>query len=989
MANAYSIAVANNEYISPVNLQLVNTVLDSREQKYNANMAKIDAMIETYSGIGLAREEDKKLMYDNINVVLQSMEGLDKMALSNSDTIRNIDNAFSNALTPYLKEQLVNSAKIVGVQSMLAEKRKKNDGTYNERNVQAMYEDAGYKDYMDGKTDTIGEFNYKDYIDVNAAITEGVVKYAEGMGKESTYIRNAITENGVDYAFQEIMGESFSPEKSKMFIDNLINSNPNLQGQIEIDSRATYGGLTDDDFFTSLTTQANKQVDSFSKELAKIKAEKSSLVEGSEEFSQKDAEEKQLQLKVDYYKNMADPENQKNRKNVQYNLYKDNLVNNYSNLYSYNRIKDVKYNTLPMDIAKEKRQAYLDELKAEKLRAETLEIQGLTQDGKPQTVGTITEGEGEKPDETYGTLYQEAVEREGTLEGEVKKLLQDKDPKYQELQSEEERESYIQGLLDSGYGTSGKIDGKTGKVVSYDTDITMALTELKDSRDQIQKHTSSLVTIVDKQVEDFYNSMLQSYTSKQGHNRQLTLNQIYDMGATTEAISGGKAWKNLTDKERLEVQKEVANRVKQDIFGGSNDKESFDNYDVYERVVDKKLERHGGYSRGEFARKRETSANLMTGVGEALIGRAASLNRGLSEWWTNQITQPISDLIHGTESEPYIDAERRKEEERAERESFAGFSNLFRTSETLNDWSNAEFSTSEGQNAIEYWKTQGEALKGEVSKKITPMSYTTRNTLTLSKNSANKSEQAAYKDAAIQIVARVPADSKVAGGSVMGETIQVQASKLNEGGYTVTADVTKKVTVQRGGKNVTETIIEPQSIEVPASDMPTSVRNTLSTTPSSWQFSKQNPDRVTIKETVSFPANADIKDKMVKNLSSTMESSVASVLDFANLEKNLKVFLKTPAEYEEMYGQYLEGEDKKNMFKNLVNSEITVNFVGSEDTGYSPEVVFKTPKGEQIVEVPMNIPLSTVVNDGQRKYTSIDAISQAIKYKAERIANSK
>ncbi len=103
MANAYSIAVANNEYISPVNLQLVNTVLDSREQKYNANMAKIDAMIETYSGIGLAREEDKKLMYDNINVVLQSMEGLDKMALSNSDTIRNIDNAFSNALTPYLK----------------------------------------------------------------------------------------------------------------------------------------------------------------------------------------------------------------------------------------------------------------------------------------------------------------------------------------------------------------------------------------------------------------------------------------------------------------------------------------------------------------------------------------------------------------------------------------------------------------------------------------------------------------------------------------------------------------------------------------------------------------------------------------------------------------------------------------------------------------------------------------------------------------------
>src|SRR5690606_31636190 len=102
MANAYSTAVAYNEYISPVNLSLVNTVLASKEQKYNANMAKIDSVLESYGNMDFYRDEDKQMMYENINVMLDSMQGLDKMALSNSDTIRNINNSFKNAITPYL-----------------------------------------------------------------------------------------------------------------------------------------------------------------------------------------------------------------------------------------------------------------------------------------------------------------------------------------------------------------------------------------------------------------------------------------------------------------------------------------------------------------------------------------------------------------------------------------------------------------------------------------------------------------------------------------------------------------------------------------------------------------------------------------------------------------------------------------------------------------------------------------------------------------------
>ena len=150
MANAYSIARQYNQPQDTMDLRFVNQVLATKQGQYDANMAKVDALIESTINMPLAREEDKKTLYQNILNLENEINTFSKMQLTSTDTLRSINNSIQSAITPYIAEQLANSQKIINFQTEMSKKRDKNPELWNDDNYQYALDNAGYTNYLRG-----------------------------------------------------------------------------------------------------------------------------------------------------------------------------------------------------------------------------------------------------------------------------------------------------------------------------------------------------------------------------------------------------------------------------------------------------------------------------------------------------------------------------------------------------------------------------------------------------------------------------------------------------------------------------------------------------------------------------------------------------------------------------------------------------------------------------------------------------------------------
>src|SRR5690606_21156253 len=144
MANAYSQLVQYNAPHNPVNLALDAAVLGSLQKSYDANVAKVDAVIEAYGNIPLLRQKDKEQLANNINTMMTQVNTFSKMDLTNSDSVRQIQQSMKSALTPELMKQAEYAVKLNSFNDTVAKKRDKGDGTYSDANYQYSLDQANY-----------------------------------------------------------------------------------------------------------------------------------------------------------------------------------------------------------------------------------------------------------------------------------------------------------------------------------------------------------------------------------------------------------------------------------------------------------------------------------------------------------------------------------------------------------------------------------------------------------------------------------------------------------------------------------------------------------------------------------------------------------------------------------------------------------------------------------------------------------------------------
>ena len=351
MSSAYSGATQYSAPVSTLDIaQLTTTVQSALQGRYDANVAKVDSLIQQYTSVPLVRAEDKQYLGERLQSMLTSIDQNAKINWTSGLATREVNARLAGAIDDNVLKQMSNSQAIINFEQTAAERKAKNPELYNDANYVYSKDKAGYAEYMAGQTDDIGSLQYIDYYDIKKNLTDEVEKYAKERGFEK--ILNQETQ---DYVFVTQKGKEVKPEEIENFVKTAISSDSRLQQQLLIDSHAKYRGLKDEQVLESYKTHVNEQVSSYDKALLELD-NKAKNTNKDDKQALLDIEKTRLALTENKKQLLSstDPKNF-NRDLVQYNEHTSKLINNYVKTYSYKETTDVEFDDILMKIEKHKK----------------------------------------------------------------------------------------------------------------------------------------------------------------------------------------------------------------------------------------------------------------------------------------------------------------------------------------------------------------------------------------------------------------------------------------------------------------------------------------------------------------------------------------------------------------------------------------------------------------------------------------------------------
>ena len=191
MSSAYSGATQYSAPVSTLDIaQLTTTVQSALQGRYDANVAKVDSLIQQYTSVPLVRAEDKQYLGERLQSMLTSIDQNAKINWTSGLATREVNARLAGAIDDKVLKQMSNSQAIINFEQTAAERKAKNPELYNDANYVYSKDKAGYAEYMAGQTDDIGSLQYIDYYDVKKNLTDEVEKYAKERGYQLT-VKNA------------------------------------------------------------------------------------------------------------------------------------------------------------------------------------------------------------------------------------------------------------------------------------------------------------------------------------------------------------------------------------------------------------------------------------------------------------------------------------------------------------------------------------------------------------------------------------------------------------------------------------------------------------------------------------------------------------------------------------------------------------------------------------------------------------------------------
>jgi hypothetical protein len=354
MANAYSQPANFGQTVSLMPMAQLNMqVQTAMQQKYDANVAKVDSIIQQFTSVPLLRAEDKQYFGERLQTLLSAVDSNSKINWTSSNASREVMNHISAAVDDRVLKQISNSQAIINFEQSAAEKKAKNPQLYNDANYTYAKDKAGYEDYLKGydkngnKVDDIGSLQLLDYYDIDKNLTDEVEKFAKDRGYEKL-----LKEDQSGYVYRTVKGKQVTEDEIAGYVKLKMSSDPRLQQQMLINSHVNNRNSSDEEVYKKYSEHVNSQVSYQDTKIQEIENQLKNVnpddVTKKQELERKRtlfADEKNLLL------SQLDPTNF-NRDAVLFESYKNNLVNTYAKTFSYEDITDVKYDDFFIKLAK-------------------------------------------------------------------------------------------------------------------------------------------------------------------------------------------------------------------------------------------------------------------------------------------------------------------------------------------------------------------------------------------------------------------------------------------------------------------------------------------------------------------------------------------------------------------------------------------------------------------------------------------------------------
>lgn len=236
MASAYSTPKQFDNYVQPVNIELVNFVLGSKEQKFNYNIAKVEQTLADFGNLGLVRGQDKEYLADRINSMVSSMGDIENMDWSDSNVERQITSGIKGAIDDKVMTDIQMSRSYTNYMQQVQKVKEKNPELYSDINFAMGLKNAGADKWIQGEADSFGSLQYMPKVDYMGQMNEIITNRIKTHGtKEVERIDNG------DGTFTNITKEVLRPETVRALWQ--ANMTPEMQQQMKMEADYMYGGM--------------------------------------------------------------------------------------------------------------------------------------------------------------------------------------------------------------------------------------------------------------------------------------------------------------------------------------------------------------------------------------------------------------------------------------------------------------------------------------------------------------------------------------------------------------------------------------------------------------------------------------------------------------------------------------------------------------------------------------------------------------------------
>lgn len=254
------------------NFPLLAQVMQMKQGKYDANRAKIQQTLDAF-GIQaqqILRDEDKEYMATKLSSITSQINDYGNKDLSQSGVTENLMGDIRRAASdPIIQSAIQNTQKFNSFQKDVATLKEKNPELYSDINYQYALENAGLKDYMEGKTNTIGDLNYTPYNDYNKTINDNIIDLLGKKGKRTIQQRVLDSNGNPTGEIQETEIDGLSPDQLRVVAESMLTAQD--MKQIEIDGWYNNGGFDNPNILSSVQAPLNKRMRDIDEQVTKYR----------------------------------------------------------------------------------------------------------------------------------------------------------------------------------------------------------------------------------------------------------------------------------------------------------------------------------------------------------------------------------------------------------------------------------------------------------------------------------------------------------------------------------------------------------------------------------------------------------------------------------------------------------------------------------------------------------------------------------------------